>query len=273
MTHKNYHNQPNSNRLDTDRSRTYEYAIVRTKDNIKYSGAKADIHVWKPLVWWGGDFSIAQMWLVHSERESTVEVGWHVYPDLYNDDKTRLFTYWTGDGYVNTGCYNLVCSGFVQVGSEISLGSPLSPVSAFNGPHYQININVFQDVENGNWWLEVQNDMVGYWPSSIVPKLASGAEEVQYGGEILDKKAMMGERAPHTITEMGNGHFSEDGKDKAAAFSNIQLLDMAQSGYKMPPDLNYFAPKPYCYDIALDRDKNWGMFFVYGGPGRNPECL
>ncbi|KAJ0043146.1 hypothetical protein Pint_19252 [Pistacia integerrima] len=41
----------------------------------------------------------------------------HVNPNLYGDNKTRLYTRWTVDRDDQTGCYNTLCPGFIQVGS------------------------------------------------------------------------------------------------------------------------------------------------------------
>ncbi|KAK1285722.1 hypothetical protein QJS10_CPB20g00480 [Acorus calamus] len=42
-----------------------------------------------------------------------------VYPDMYGDNQTQSFIYWTGGAYRTTDCDNLKCSGIVQVGSSL----------------------------------------------------------------------------------------------------------------------------------------------------------
>jgi Neprosin len=37
-----------------------------------------------------------------------------------------------------------VCPGFVQVSSDVALGSRLTPVSIYGGPQYQINLMLFK---------------------------------------------------------------------------------------------------------------------------------
>ncbi|GKE45469.1 putative MORC family CW-type zinc finger protein 3-like protein isoform X1 [Tanacetum coccineum] len=50
-------------------------------------------------------------------------------PELYGDTHPRFFTYWTTDAYQTTGCYNLLCSGFVQTNNRIAIGAAISPTS------------------------------------------------------------------------------------------------------------------------------------------------
>ena len=59
-----------------------------------------------------GVFSLSQQWVAGGSGPSlqTIEGGWHVYPAFHNDPSpiTRLFIYWTADGYSSTGNYNLL---------------------------------------------------------------------------------------------------------------------------------------------------------------------
>jgi hypothetical protein len=48
------------------------------------------------------------------------------------------------DAYQATGCYNLLCSGFIQVNSEIAMGASISPVSGFRNSQYDISILVWK---------------------------------------------------------------------------------------------------------------------------------
>nr|GFD06586.1 hypothetical protein [Tanacetum cinerariifolium] len=86
----------------------------------KVYGAKARLNVWAPNVV-GNDFSISQIWViadVSNHGVNTVEAGWH--PDGYN-----------------SGCYNLLCPGFVQISSRVGLGAAFGPVSKYNGQQYE----------------------------------------------------------------------------------------------------------------------------------------
>ncbi|XP_056166384.1 uncharacterized protein LOC130137894 [Syzygium oleosum] len=69
--------------------------------------------------------------------------GWLVSPQLFGDARTRLFTYWTGDGYRN-GCYNVLCPGFIQVHREITPGYLAEPTSTYGGVQYELVIHIEQ---------------------------------------------------------------------------------------------------------------------------------
>lgn len=124
-----------------------------------------------------------------------------VSPDLYGDNNTRLFTYWTvsfprdayphwlscllysrlaqsmdsmflqSDAYQATGCYNLLCSGFIQVNSEIAMGASISPVSAYRNAQYDISILIWKVILelssrqglNSNSWIHCYGYLTECW--------------------------------------------------------------------------------------------------------------
>ena len=48
------------------------------------------------------------------------------------------------DAYQGTGCYNLLCSGFVQVNREIAMGGSISPLSGYGNSQYDITILIWK---------------------------------------------------------------------------------------------------------------------------------
>ncbi|XP_028791307.1 uncharacterized protein LOC114747185 [Neltuma alba] len=91
-----------------------------------------------------------------------------VNPELHGDNNTRLFTFWTVDAGQHTGCYNLLCSGFIPVNNEIALRGTIEPLSVFgdNNSRYEITILIWKDPKQGDWWMSYGNDTyVGYWPA------------------------------------------------------------------------------------------------------------
>ncbi|KAK9941447.1 hypothetical protein M0R45_018045 [Rubus argutus] len=130
--------------------------------------------------------NLSQLWILggsFGEDLNSIEAGWQVSPDLYGDNNTRLFTYWTSDAYQATGCYNLLCSGFIQINSEIAMGASISPVSSYRTSQYDISILVWKDPKEGHWWMQFGNDYVlGYWPSFLFSYLADSASMIEWGG-------------------------------------------------------------------------------------------
>nr|XP_017233638.1 PREDICTED: uncharacterized protein LOC108207717 [Daucus carota subsp. sativus] len=78
------------------------------------------------------------------EANSFIDEISKVSPELYGDIYPRFITYWTADAYHTTGCYNLLCSGFVQTNNRITMGAAISPSSSYQGGQYDISILVWK---------------------------------------------------------------------------------------------------------------------------------
>lgn len=248
----------------------HEHAVVFVNGD-QYYGAKASINVWAPRVTDQYEFSLSQIWVISGtfgNDLNTIEAGWQVSPELYGDNYPRFFTYWTTDAYQATGCYNLLCSGFIQTNNKIAIGAAISPRSSSNGKQFDIGLMVWKDPKHGHWWLEFGNGLlVGYWPALLFSHLRSHASMVQFGGEIVNSRSM----GYHTSTQMGSGQFAEAGFGKASYFRNLQVVDWDNNLLPLN-NLHLLADHPNCYDIRQGRNNVWGTYFYYGGPGRNVRC-
>ncbi|XP_060213987.1 protein neprosin-like isoform X2 [Lycium barbarum] len=256
-------------RRDTT-SNGHEHAVGYVTGD-QYYGAKASINVWAPKVTNQYEFSLSQMWVISGsfgDDLNTIEAGWQVSPELYGDNYPRFFTYWTSDAYQATGCYNLLCSGFVQTNNKIAIGAAISPTSSYSGGQYDISIMIWKDPKHGHWWLEFGSGvLVGYWPSFLFTHLRSSASMIQFGGEIVNSRS----NGFHTSTQMGSGHFAGEGFGKASYFRNLQVVDWDNSLIPLS-NLKVLADHPNCYDIQGGVNRVWGNYFYYGGPGRNQRC-
>lgn len=54
------------------------------------------------------------------------------------------FSFMQSDSYQATGCYNLLCAGFIQTNSKIAIGAAISPVSSYAGNQYDISILIWK---------------------------------------------------------------------------------------------------------------------------------
>ncbi|XP_010678818.2 uncharacterized protein LOC104894312 [Beta vulgaris subsp. vulgaris] len=256
-------------RRDSDGS-GHEHAVAFVNGQQFY-GAKASMNVWTPQVTEEYEFSLSQIWVISGSFGhdlNTIEAGWQINPALYGDKYPRFFTYWTTDAYQATGCYNLLCSGFVQTNSKIAIGAAISPRSSFRGRQYDISITVWKDPKHGHWWLELGSGLlVGYWPAFLFSHLRMHANMIQFGGEIVNSRSS----GFHTSTQMGSGHFPDEGFSKAAYFRNIQAVDWDNNLIPLS-NLQLLADHPNCYNIRQGRNNVWGNYFYYGGPGRNVRC-
>ncbi|CAN4100518.1 unnamed protein product [Withania somnifera] len=250
-------------------SSDHEHAVAFVNGE-EYYGAKASISVWAPKVTDQYEFSLAQLWVISGnfgDDLNTVEAGWQVSPELYGDIYPRFFTYWTSDAYQTTGCYNLLCSGFVQTNNRIAMGAAISPTSSPNGSQLDIDIMIWKDPKHGHWWLELgSGQLVGYWPSFLFSHLQEHASMIQFGGEIVNSRSGF-----HTSTQMGSGHFADEGYGKASYFRNLQVVDWDNNLLPLS-NLRLLADHPNCYDIKAGKNNVWGDYFYYGGPGRNSNC-
>ncbi|KAI5566825.1 hypothetical protein POPTR_013G050100v4 [Populus trichocarpa] len=250
----------------------HEHAIAYTGSSQEVYGAKATINVWDPSIQVVNEFSLSQIWVLSGSFDgsdlNSIEAGWQVSPELYGDSRPRLFTYWTSDSYQATGCYNLLCSGFVQTNSRVAIGAAISPVSSYTGNQYDISILIWKDPKLGNWWMGFgDNTLVGYWPAELFTHLANHATMVEWGGEVVNSRA----NGEHTSTQMGSGNFAEDGFGKASYFRNLEIVD-SDNSLTAVQSISTLAENTNCYNIKSSYSNEWGTHFYYGGPGSNPLC-
>ncbi|XP_057427491.1 uncharacterized protein LOC130720806 isoform X2 [Lotus japonicus] len=263
---------PNDIFSNNDHEHAVAYTGLGSDSPQEIYGAKASINVWEPSIQVMNEFSLSQIWLLSGFFDgsdlNSIEAGWQVSPQIYGDSRPRLFTYWTSDSYGKTGCYNLLCSGFVQIDSRIAIGTAISPLSSYAGNQYEVTILIWKDPNVGNWWLSYgDNILVGYWPAELFTHLADHATGVEWGGEVVNTRA----NDEHTSTQMGSGHFAEDGYGKASYFRNIEIVDVTNT-LRSVQNITTIAETSNCYNIQTSYSKEWGTYFYYGGPGKNPQC-
>ncbi|CAI0392058.1 unnamed protein product, partial [Linum tenue] len=234
-----------------------------------YHGATGKFNVWNPVTF-HPEFSLAQMWVIAGDGAdlNTIEAGWMV-NSVTNNFNTSLFTFWTSDGYRSTGCYNLDCPGFVQTSNKIALGMHLNMISQYNGQQFETKITVHKDPTSGNWWLQIQGEDVGYWPSALFKALSSTATAINWGGEITNTNP----DGRHTPTQMGSGHFASEGWKKAAFVRNLGYVDESCTIRDPDHDLIPLTTRAECYSVHLGNfDQTYGAHFYYGGPGLSLSC-
>ncbi|KAF4395748.1 hypothetical protein G4B88_013522 [Cannabis sativa] len=259
--------QPYNQRNASPSDDGHEYAEVSIFGG-PYFGAKANINLWSPDP--HGTMSISQIWVASSsdnyDELNTIEAGWVIGT---GDPRTRFFIYWTSDGYRSTGCKNFDCPGFVQVSRMVAIGSVLEPISNYDGKQIFINVTIDQHKESGEWWLTFQNEAIGYWPNPIFTRLGNGANSLCWGGEIVNDEP----NGHHSETQMGSGHFPDEGYTKSSCFTNVMYKDDSQT-FKDADNLTTYVTKPLCYDIKVvnDNTAGQGTHFFYGGPGYSDQC-
>jgi hypothetical protein len=238
---------------------------------VNNHGAQTVLNLWNPYTERSNEFSLSQMWVVRgtgSSRE-TIEAGWQKYRDLYGDWYARLFIYFTPDNYGSRGCYNLTCSGFVQINNSVIIGGKYSSYSSLGGDQKTITLRWQKGGSNNAWWLKHGSTWVGYYPQSLFDSngLRYYGARVSFGGEIIDRQP--GGR--HTYTDMGSGRWPYEGYRYAAYQRSIKYI--TTSNYWATPSLTRNVPDRWCYDLALKSSTgSWGKYFYFGGSGYNIYC-
>lgn len=123
-------------------------------------------------------------------------------------------------------------------------------------------------MDGGNWWLGIGQSFIGYWPAKLFTHLADGpAKLVQWGGEIVNTRSY----GQHTTTQMGSGHFAEEGFGKASFFRNLRIINYL---YHLQPVQEFLLQmlNSTCYNVQKGFNEEWGAHFYYGGPGYNALC-
>ncbi|XP_020113738.1 uncharacterized protein LOC109727923 [Ananas comosus] len=206
------------------------------------------------------------------ENFNTVQAGWQVNPARYHDYDVHFFTYWTADGYNSTGCFDLLCKGFVlDNSSQLVPGDTLIP-STYGGPQYYFMLRIQKDSKTGDWWLYKDDEdnttmPIGYWPNSLFTTLQQNASNIEWGGYVRSWKS---DKSP----PMGSGHFPSEGEGQAASLRNIKYITSGGGIFSPPQEmLGSYVDRKDCYDVGdyETSNKNGGFDgygkFLFGGPG------
>ncbi|KAK4557441.1 hypothetical protein RGQ29_007267 [Quercus rubra] len=183
-------------------------------------------------------------------------------PALYGDSHTRLTTYWTVDNFGNTGCFNSVCPGFVQVHPRLHPGLAFSNTSVFGGQQFITDISIAQDGLSGHWWLKVDHQNIGYWPKHIFTLLTNDARYFEFGGEVY-------RNVNKPCPPMGNGRFPSRELKETSFFTEMQYVTPVYSIRDIDPlpMAKYISYKGYDLKIWKNQGGDYHNFITYGGPG------
>lgn len=245
---------------------TSAHAYSFTYQYVNSFGPSTNINLWRPYVYTNQNeiFSLAQLWTIgySSNPVQTAEAGWQNYPALYGNENSNLFIYWTADGYNQTGCYNLSCAAFVQTSNSLYLGSGFTDYSISDGPQYEIRLQYY--LYNGNWWLRVGGNWVGYYPASIYRggQLSRYSNLLEFGSESVPGYF----EGVNVWPAEGSTLFSSSGWTYAAYQREIYYVNT--SNVSIWSSLTADQPSPACYSISGPAyASNWGEYFYFGGPG------
>jgi hypothetical protein len=241
---------------------THYYA--RGAQYVDNYGGDSWLNVWNPTVA-SHRMSLSQIWVVGGDGSSkqTVEAGWQVYPDKWGSTNAALFIFYTTKGY-DDGCYNVTCTGFVQIANNVYLGRGFTNYSSDGGTQWGFNLQ-WKRHTDGNWWLFYKGPgsyiAVGYYPKSLfgTGTLATKATKIAFGGEDTGKLS---------AKQMGSGKKAADGWQHAAFQNRAFYIDTRATS--VWADLTKYEPDPTCYTANIHNIYgSWGTYLYFGGPSCN----
>ncbi|KAI3833888.1 hypothetical protein MKX03_012376 [Papaver bracteatum] len=200
----------------------------------KFHGGSGIVNVWSPRPTVEADqFSSAEIALKAGPygQVNAIKFGWMVNPQLYGGVLTRGFAYWTGDGGHNTGCYNHMCRGFVQVHPTVTPDLPFPKTSKYESTQFDIKVDISLERETGRWWLTLQDRVkVGYWPNELFPLFRQGGVDyIYWGGRVKSG-------ANGAIPAMCSGDYGGTDPKKSCYFlerlNKLELLNDCPLAYR-----------------------------------------
>lgn len=231
--------------------------------NVNNIGGDSWLNVWSPSVKSNSQMSLSQIWVDGGDGDGTqtVEAGWQVYPDKWGGNNAALFIFYTPNNYTD-GCYNVECSGFVQVANNVYLGSGFTNYSTRDGGQWGFNIQVQRNTD-GNWWLFYRGPgeyiPFGYYPGGLygTGQLSRNADRIGWGGEDTGE--------PSALQE-GSGALPTEGWGKAAYHDVVFYIDTNRTSQWT--NLFKIEDPGDCYKTEItnagaNRPKT---FFYFGGP-------
>ncbi|WRX19034.1 Neprosin - like 6 [Theobroma cacao] len=108
------------------------------------------------------------------------------------------------------GCYNMLCTGSVQVNKAIPLGFILHNISVYGGQKFDFGYFISQIQGIGDF-----NMNIGYWPKSLFSSLSNAATQLTWGGGVFSSNP-----------PMGSGHFAEEGMKKQLISERFLLKNL-----------------------------------------------
>lgn len=247
--------------------------FTQTTPDKKYQSNLATISVYNPQVG-PHQYSSAAISVEAGNGAdfNQIQIGWTVYPDLFNGDtRTHWYFKMINNGNLS-GCYNLNCLGFVQTNTQVAIGTAMDKVSKYSTEDQVVfRFSIIRDegseVRNASWWLVVliddnDYDPIGYFPATQFNELAGGADKLQWGGYVLSS------RDDNTSPPMGSGHFDNGVYQRTCFMSQVELVDHNFDLVDSPTGVQTAMSRCYLEgDESYKNDGKTGYSFCFGGTG------
>jgi Neprosin len=275
----------NGTRLSKRQTVDGDYWYANTGQTIDNLGGQGLFSIYNPQTE-DPDHSIMQIAVIRqdgangipgagSRHTQTVEVGLTVDKSLNGDQETRLFTYFTTNGYASTadnvGGYYSEVVGWNQCDPDYGPGNTY-PISEVGGVTYFQSIQF--SLHDGKWWLWINDRWVGNYKADLFSANAPDAsltlqdhsDYIAFYGEVYDANSNPGV----TTTDMGSGQFAGEHDNRAATIRNILVEDLNGNNVDYNGAGSYNVPDTasrYNLEEHYVSGGDWGSYIWLGGPG------
>ncbi|XP_021899835.1 uncharacterized protein LOC110816101 [Carica papaya] len=241
--------------------------IISTQDaSKKYRGAGGRLAIYQPFAQ-PNQFSLSMILLQSVTtvgQRAIIRTGWMVNPLVYGDTRSRFFTSWTQEkSGSSSGCYDLLCSGFVVVDKQFTPGIPFGNISTISGPKFDDWMMIKQDLRTGHWWLMVLDDNrpIGYWPIELFDGFENGAGLASWGGWVYSQ-------SPGSPA-MGSGYYVDKDYEKTCYIAQVSVNNPGDPKLVSPDESSVQVLQSRCYQAGDNSffDVSWGYRFLFGGAG------
>ncbi|KAH0683300.1 hypothetical protein KY290_021895 [Solanum tuberosum] len=222
------------------------------------------VTLYNPQVNGLGQYSSATIFLQSADNAPNfeqIQAGWIVYPKLYGDSRTRLYSHWTTDGGQKTGCYNNICPGFVQLDNEVPIDYAFPKISRRMYDDYELQLQIYKD-EDYYLFLHYMF-VIGFWPETIFNELRNGSQTVRYGGQAYTPAG-----EPNSPS-MGNGNY-QDGNPHITCHMRQVMYGVGNNQDVQPDESLVQTHQSRCYHEGSEyngHDGYWDYNFLFGGGG------
>ncbi|MCL7044545.1 hypothetical protein MKW94_001576 [Papaver nudicaule] len=237
----------------------YRAGISLQIQGERFFGTHGIANVWQPTVN-PDQFTAAETAIRagHIEEANEIRFGWMVYPGLYGDNLTSMYGYWTGDGSHQTGCYNTLCPGFVQVDPKYPIDLYFENISVAGGAQFGLHLEISMERETGDWWLTLEEKIkIGYWPSNLFKLLGLGADYIYWGGRVKSGK--------DGITPvMASGNLPDRWPDTTGYYAELQYKKNDDTMRIPGNEVQFIVDCKGSYNALWDNEHT---ILHFGGPG------
>ncbi|XP_058734315.1 protein neprosin-like [Vicia villosa] len=146
-----------------------------------------------------------------------------------------------------SGCYNIDCSGFMQVGGEKILGNVESHVFAIEADEKIALVTTIKQLSHWRLCIKIKQKCAGYWPKELFPRLSLRASIIRFDGETYTPLGM-------DSPPMDSGRLPQEKYINSGFMSNIRIINSEYNEIDIHPE-----------NMKINKGGNLNCYLVYRG--------